>query len=179
MKKNWDYKEFFKINKKIGNSEVVDFVMYFSSSWLIYVILATVLIWAYFFYDSSATFWFFILVLGASVAIGLFASLIVALVFPKKRPVAVLKDIRQLITPFQTWKSFPSDHTLLSFLFALSPLYFGASFLFVLALFLLAAMVGYGRVYVGVHYPYDILGGFFLSLLVSPLSFWLVLTLIF
>jgi undecaprenyl-diphosphatase len=179
MKFSWNYKNFFKINKKIGKNEVVDFILYFTSSWLIYFILAVVLMWGYFKYDNSVNFWFFFLVLGVSVVVGLFSSYIIALIWPRRRPVAVLKNIKQLITPFQTWKSFPSDHTLLSFIFSLTPLYFGAGFAFVLALFFLSAMVGYGRVYVGVHYPYDIFGGFFLALLVSPISFWLILTLVF
>jgi undecaprenyl-diphosphatase len=61
--------------------------------------------------------------------------------------------------------SFPSGHaatsfaaaTVLSFAFPrLAP-----------ALFLLAAAVGFSRVYVGVHYPLDVLGGAVLGVLVA------------
>ncbi|MCF6276839.1 MAG: phosphatase PAP2 family protein [Candidatus Magasanikbacteria bacterium] len=179
MKTSWNYKEFFKVNNKVGQNEKLDFAMYFASSWLIYVISAIVILWGYFKFNGSVTFWFMFLALGISIFFGLIASFTISLFWSQKRPIAVLKDIKQLIIPFQTWKSFPSDHTLISFLFALMPLYFGASFFFVLALFLLSAVVGYGRVYVGVHYPYDIFGGFLLALIISPLSFFLTLILVF
>ncbi|PJA89897.1 MAG: hypothetical protein CO137_01770 [Candidatus Magasanikbacteria bacterium CG_4_9_14_3_um_filter_32_9] len=180
MKKySWNYKEFFKVNNQVGQNEALDFIMYFSSSWLIYIIATIVVLWGYFKFNGSVTFWLMFLALGISVILGLFLSLIISFIWPRKRPVAVLKNIKQLIIPLQIWKSFPSDHTLISFLFALMPLYFGADFFFVLTLFLLSAVVGYGRVYVGVHYPYDIFGGFLLALIVSPLSFFLALNLVF
>lgn len=45
-----------------------------------------------------------------------------------------------------------------------------------LAMFVIAAMTGWARVYVGVHFPFDILGGLLLAVVVTAL-FWVVLRL--
>lgn len=60
--------------------------------------------------------------------------------------------------------SFPSDHTLfastIAFGFVFARLYKVGFFLVVMAL-----IVGWGRIYMGLHYPLDVLGGFFLGML--------------
>ncbi|MCG2729429.1 MAG: phosphatase PAP2 family protein, partial [Acetobacterium sp.] len=56
--------------------------------------------------------------------------------------------------------SFPSGHTSQSFFMATFLLpYFHAKFLVWIAIYLLAFFVGITRVYVGMHYPRDVLGG--------------------
>ena len=61
--------------------------------------------------------------------------------------------------------SFPSGHTATSFAaaFALSRAVPQRAWLF----YLLAAAIGFSRIYVGVHYPLDVLGGAVLGLLVA------------
>jgi len=61
--------------------------------------------------------------------------------------------------------SFPSKHA--SFVFALAAASFFIGRRFGLWMLLLALLTGVSRVYVGVHYPGDILGGFILGSLVS------------
>ncbi|WP_040067841.1 undecaprenyl-diphosphatase [Pseudomonas batumici] len=65
--------------------------------------------------------------------------------------------------------SFPSDHATVMFTLALALMLASLSRLGVLIL-LLATLVGWARVYLGVHFPFDIAG----SLLVSLISAWLV-----
>ena len=62
---------------------------------------------------------------------------------------------------------FPSDHSLISFAFASIVFLFNKKLGFVL--FLLSFLVGLSRVYVGVHYPIDILGSFLICIIVAKI----------
>ncbi len=59
---------------------------------------------------------------------------------------------------------FPSDHSLISFAFASIVFLFNRTLGFVL--FPIAFLVGFSRVYVGVHHAIDILGSFLISIIV-------------
>ena len=62
---------------------------------------------------------------------------------------------------------FPSDHALLSF--ALASLIFVFDRKLGTLAFLIGILVGYSRVYVGVHSPLDIIGSFVISVIVAAL----------
>lgn len=71
--------------------------------------------------------------------------------------------------------SFPSGHTTASFAVALVmlrmlPKKFG------IPAVVLAALVAFSRLYLGVHYPTDVLAGFVIALVGSTLSVWIVRT---
>ena len=79
-----------------------------------------------------------------------------------------------LIRPLFDWKSFPSDHAFLSFVFSGSLIFFdngyvghGEISLFIIlvsiVLTIMAIVIGFSRIVVGVHYPRDILGGIALA----------------
>ena len=75
----------------------------------------------------------------------------------------------------QTEGSFPSGHTTASFAVALVmlrmlPKKFG------IPAVVLAALVAFSRLYLGVHYPTDVLAGFVIALVGSTLSVWIVRT---
>lgn len=73
--------------------------------------------------------------------------------------------IKTLVRPFQSWKSFPSDHAILVTLMVAAAHGFDAPaglFIFLLAGGILVAAA---RVYAGVHYPRDILGGVIIALI--------------
>jgi len=69
------------------------------------------------------------------------------------------------------YHSFPSGHTQLAFgaVIALSWYHRGW---FTLPLFLLATLVGISRIYLGVHFPLDVIAGAFLGGVVSVLVCW-------
>lgn len=69
------------------------------------------------------------------------------------------------LVPHAPGKSFPSDHTTVSTAIAIGTLFF-TKFKKTGVLLLLGAMsIGFSRIFVGVHYPADILGGLFTGVL--------------
>jgi len=80
------------------------------------------------------------------------------------RPCHVVESVR-LLTDCNTSYSFPSSHAVNLFAAAfflaqpfgrLAPLFYG-----------IGAVVGYSRVYIGIHYPLDIIGGAGLGILIA------------
>ena len=82
--------------------------------------------------------------------------------FQRPRPCQALQGVRLLVGCSDTF-SFPSNHATNAFaLAAFFAVYFRR---LAIPLFFLAALVGYSRIYLGVHYPTDVLGGAVLGLL--------------
>ena len=86
------------------------------------------------------------------------------------RPCHLLAEVR-LLTDCNTSYSFPSSHAVNVFAAAfflsqpwkkLSPLFFG-----------IAGIVGYSRIYIGIHYPFDVIGGAAIGLLIAWPMRWL------
>lgn len=114
--------------------------------------------------------------LGIEVVVALVVSYIIGFLWKHKRPIIELPEIRELIRPLTIWKSFPSDHTFIAFLIALNSIEMGItasdySLQWGIALLISALFVATGRVYVGVHYPRDIVGGFVVAVLIFLLVY--------
>ena len=109
------------------------------------------------------------LILGAIVT-----NLLLKNIVARPRPFAELEALIPLITKPKDF-SFPSGHTTASFAVALVmlrmlPKKFG------IPAVVLAALVAFSRLYLGVHYPTDVLTGFVVALVGSTLSVWIVRT---
>lgn len=81
----------------------------------------------------------------------------------RERPYQVL-DVRQLVSGDDN-RSFPSNHAQLSFM--LSTIVFSFYRRFGIILFLISAIIGFSRIYLGVHYPTDVLGGAIIGVLLA------------
>jgi undecaprenyl-diphosphatase len=76
--------------------------------------------------------------------------------FKRNRPQQALQDFKSVITPSDQF-SFPSGHTSAAFMVATLLGYFAPSLM--PALYVWAALVGFSRVVLGVHFPTDTLMG--------------------
>lgn len=86
----------------------------------------------------------------------------------RERPFNVTKAIELLIKP-PTGYSFPSGHTMSSF--AAATIISKMNKKFGIAAFILAALIGFSRMYLYVHYPSDVLVGCILGIIFSSLTY--------
>lgn len=101
----------------------------------------------------------------------LLCNLILKNLVARTRPYEVIPELTTLI-PHPTDYSFPSGHTSASFacalvLYGMLPKKYGVPIL------ILAVLIGLSRMYVGVHYPSDVLGGMLIAVVVSLFVLWL------
>lgn len=160
MKLSWSHKLFLKINAHVGKRPWLDAFMKFSAKWLIFVMIVL---------TAVAEEWyrgiFSVALLGAMIFVGLIASWLIAWFWRHPRPIVEIPETKELITPLSHWKTFPSDHTLVAFIIAFFYLFSPPRWsLISVVVLIMACIVSVSRVYVGVHYPRDIVGGIVLAL---------------
>ena len=97
--------------------------------------------------------------------LSLFVKEITSLFYFRIRPFAEIEGINNLIGKSAEEASFPSGHTMVGFILAFSIFWLNKKWG---ALFLAGALlVAISRIFVGVHYPTDILAGIFIAFVLS------------
>jgi membrane-associated phospholipid phosphatase len=93
-------------------------------------------------------------------------------IFKRKRPAESYPD---LISPYRnvTGRSFPSGHTSLVFATAASLAIRYKKWYVTVPAYTYASLVGYSRIYLGVHYPSDVIAGSIVGVGSAYLSYWL------
>jgi len=145
-------KIFLFINSFAGHSHMLDKIDIFLANDTPYIFILVEL-FLYFFMKKKkiALFAFYSVILGLVInqAIGLF--------YFHNRP--FMDGIATILIHHKPENSFPSDHTTFLFAITFSFMFFKLDRFFEIFLFILAFLGGIARVYAGVHYPFDILGG--------------------
>jgi undecaprenyl-diphosphatase len=106
--------------------------------------------------------------LVASQALSLGTAVLFKSLTDRPRPYEALSDVKVKRLSNVSGSSFPSGHSAQAFAIATMLAYRAGPIIYIPA-FVWAAFVGYGRVYLGVHYPSDVLGGMAIGILSSVL----------
>lgn len=160
---------FLLINNAAGRWSWFDGVMIFSAEWLMWLMVVVLLIMLARNYNRWRNL-VLVSFVSAIVARGLIAS-IIKYFYSHPRPYWVLTETHLLLSR-EVQSSFPSGHAI--FVFALATgvyLYnkkWGSWYI------LLSCLVGFSRIFVGVHWPYDIVAGAILGILIALVCNWVL-----
>jgi len=141
-----------------------------SAPWLAFVVPALLMI--YYFAVGNRPKAFMTLAAEASVGIAALISTILKFWIDRPRPFATLDFIEKLSTGGSP--SFPSGHTTDAFALAIVLTLLIRRWWIALPAFIWAALVGYSRMHLGVHYPSDVAVGILIGIIIGGLSFQLL-----
>ncbi|KKW42307.1 MAG: PAP2 superfamily protein [Candidatus Magasanikbacteria bacterium GW2011_GWA2_56_11] len=166
-------KVFLKINAPVGKSKLLDAFGRAGAEWAILAMLGWYV--AGVFINGLPEKWLILpplVFFVASWCVGWLIGLGMAINLREPRPHVNSTQVKLLFSPLMSWKSFPSDHSMsagllvfLSFIFNLPGAW---------ATIPMALWVMWGRVYAGLHYPLDVLGGVSVALFASAVSYYIV-----
>ena len=151
---------FWKIYSLSGDNYWLDKFMIFSAEWLGYLLVLGIII----LFVANRRKYLNLAVVSIGSAIigrGIFVTTI-RFFYEHPRPFMVFDNINKLIDHDVT-SSFPSGHA--TFFFALAAGVYLYNKKLGVIYFVLAGLIGFARVFAGVHLPYDIVSGFVVGIL--------------
>lgn len=165
---SFDAEAFRGINNLAGRYPVLDAIGVFCARWLIVVLFAVVVVRALIAFKRPESRGLAVLLTAAelrALVAGVLAfagNWLFSLLVFRPRPYVTLKDVHLLVPHPLTSHAFPSGHSSAAFALAFTFLFVDP--MFGLVLLVGACAVAVGRVFVGVHYPMDVLTGVFVGL---------------
>lgn len=161
-----NYELFQQINGLAGHSRLLDSLMVFLSDSVPYVaVLLMLYLWFIGNKHKGIKIRYTALYAVFSSIFALLINAVIHFVYYHPRPF-VGHHVHQLVSHAAD-SSFVSDHTVLVFAIAWTLFIRNNPGKYIILLW--ATMVGLSRIYIGVHYPFDVIGGILLSLVTSTL----------
>ncbi|HET8690348.1 MAG TPA: phosphatase PAP2 family protein [Candidatus Saccharimonadales bacterium] len=157
------------INGLAGHNQWLDNLMIFCSEYLIYVIgliFAVCLGLLVYKKQWRTALWLVVTLIVSFVILKIAGSFVI-----ESRPF-IDHRVMQLI-PHDIDNSFPSDHATAALAMALGLFYFTRWRALSAGVLVLAILVGFSRVFVGVHYPGDVLAGWIIAIIGSVITFFI------
>ncbi len=157
--RNYNLDLFNKINNLVGKNKWLDAFGRAGAEWVIIASCGWFIASAFI---SYSPFWISafapLITFAAAWIFAWTLNIALGFIVHEPRPQISEPQTRELFHPLMHWKSFPSDHAMSSFLLFFMALIFGLPGSWALLVF--AFWVIFGRVFAGVHYPIDVIGGF-------------------
>ncbi len=156
------------INGLAGKNAFLDMSMIFSAKYLVFSVIL-LLLYLWFVRGGNDEDRKMSILVFLSMLLSLAAAMAISSVYYHPRPFAM--GLGTTLIHKAPDSSFPSDHTTVMFASSFPLIFFrkywkeGGLFL------LLALLVGFSRIFCGVHFPFDIAGSFFVALSVGTLLF--------
>ena len=142
---------FTSINQFAGQNQFLDYIFMFFAEAMPYAFIALVVILWFCSKEQSKRY-----LIGATLTsvVGITINTLIAQVYFHPRP--FMNDLGTTLVEHTPNSSFPSDHTTFMFCIAFSLLFHRTTRKLALGLTGLAVIGGLSRVYIGVHFPFDI-----------------------
>ncbi len=166
-------KFFLKINGLVGKSKLLDSFGRAGGEWVIIAMVA----W----YVSSVLIdrmpdkhlvFLPLAYFAAAWVVGWLVNLLIGMSLREPRPYVNSHQTKFLFKSLISWKTFPSDHSMSAFLMIFMAYIFHLPGAW--ALVPMALWVVWGRVYAGLHYPLDILGGITTAAFAAALAYYVM-----
>ena len=159
---------FREINSWAGQNQWLDWFMIFSAEWLGYLLLIGL---ALYFYKNRQDYKDkFLLIIGSAVISRLVFTEVIRFIYYSPRPFMVMENVNQLIN-HETTGSLPSGHASFYFALALGIYFYNKKWGWIYLSSV--ALIGFARIFAGVHWPLDIIVGAGLGIATTCLVYWL------
>lgn len=158
-----DWRIFHALNHELaGHRTAQDAVRNFNSYAIFVLVIAAAALWLLDRPGTTPHFKLAAAAAGTAAVIAIVANVILGKIWYQDRPFVDHPGQTVLVSHHAADNAFPSDHSSVAFALAFAVLLVawrvGAGFLF------FALLIGFGRIFAGVHYPSDILASFLVGL---------------
>ncbi|MBB2481264.1 undecaprenyl-diphosphatase [Bacillus sp. APMAM] len=156
-----NYQLFQSIHNLSGHSTILDDIMIFFTNYAL--VLYAICLLGIWFLGGNKSKRNALYALGTGI-VALAANLIISKIYYEPRPFVTHHDVHTLIKHAED-ASFPSDHATGSFAIAFA--LWARNRKIGVPMIILAIITGFSRVWVGVHYPFDVVGSIIVAAIVT------------